>query len=239
MYKIVIPSAGRPEMLRNKTLALLSRAKPSAPIHIIVPEEQVETYRTHLAGAIEHTLHGCQKGLTKQRQFGRGLFGPSDRLVFLDDDVERLREWVDGRLVDVEDLDPMVSQCFQVAHDCSAALWGVYPITNRDWQSLKQRKDKAYCVGAFYGITNDIPAEPVYDEAEDWARQLEILNTGGHTVRIERWGIQTRYWKGDKGGIQRTNEETERIYNDLSSRYSQWVKLVVKRNGKLNLRFKR
>lgn len=240
MFQIIVCSAGRAQILRSQTLKMLERAKPSSPIHIIVPEAQVETYRAALSGAIPHTLHGCEKGLTKQRQYARNLFPATERLLFVDDDIQRLRELVGERLADVEDLDRVLEDCFREAEAAGATLWGIYPIANRGWQTERVRRDRIYCVGAFYGIINSIPLEPVLDEAEDWARELEILHRGGHILRFDRFGIQTRYWKGDTGGIQRTTEETERIYNDLASRYSEWVVLMNKRKtGKLNLRFKK
>jgi hypothetical protein len=223
-------------MLRKQTLQMLARGNTTAPIHIIVPNGQEVQYRAAI-GEYPCHLHTTEKGLTKQRQYARSLFPADSHLLFVDDDVQRLRELRDGKLCDVENLDDMVMRCFEVAGD--AHLWGVYPIANRGWQSEKVERDSTYCVGAFYGIVNDIPAEPEADEGEDFARQLAVLEAGGHTVRFCKWGIQTRYWKGDTGGIQRTPESTMAIYNALASRYASLVTLTTKRNGKLNLKFKR
>jgi hypothetical protein len=236
MYRIIVCSAGRPEILRKQTLAMLARGRTVAAIHIIVPFSQEERYREATVG-YPCSLHATEKGLTKQRQFARSLFPTDSRLLFVDDDVQRLRELRDGLLHDVIDLDAMVGRCFDDAGD--AHLWGVYPISNRSWQSEKVDKDTAYCVGAFYGIVNDIPAEPEFDEGEDWSRQLAVLEAGGHTLRFCKWGIQTQYWKGDTGGIQRTPESTVSIYNALAERYSSRVTLTTKRNGKINLKFKK
>lgn len=236
MFHIIICSAGRPDMLRKQTLHMLTHGNTKAPIHIIVPNGQEVQYRAAL-GEYPCHLHVTEKGLTKQRQYARSLFHADSRLLFVDDDVQRLSEWRSGKLYDVEDLDSMVAQCFERAGD--AHLWGVYPIRNRGWQSEKVERDSTYCVGAFYGIINDIPAEPVDDEGEDYARQLALLEAGGHTVRFCKWGIQTHYWKGDTGGIQRTPESTIAIYNALAEKYASRVTLTTKRNGKLNLKFKR
>ena len=236
MFQIIVCSAGRPRILHEQTLRMLARGNTKAPIHIIVPNGQEVQYREAI-GEYPCHLHTTEKGLTKQRQFARNLFPADSRLLFVDDDVQRLRELRDGKLCDVENLDDMVTRCFEVAGD--AHLWGVYPIANRGWQTEKVERDSTYCVGAFYGIVNDIPPEPVDDEAEDWARQLAVLEAGGHTVRFCKWGIQTRYWKGDTGGIQRTPEGTVAIYNTLAERYASRVVLTTKRNGKLNLKFKR
>lgn len=236
MFHIIVCSAGRPRILREQTLRMLARSHTTSPVHIIVPTGEEGQYREAIGDYPCH-LYGAPRGLTKQRQFARSMFPADARLLFVDDDVQRLRELRDGKLYDVENLDEMVPRCFEAAGE--AHLWGVYPIANRGWQSEKVERDSTYCVGAFYGIVNDIPLEPAEDEAEDWARQLAVLEAGGHTVRFCKWGIQTRYWKGDTGGIQRTEANTTAIYNALAERYASRVVLTTKRNGKLNLKFKK
>lgn len=237
--KLVVCSAGRPALFVAQTLHTILVGNVECPIHVVVPTEEVAIYtdiiRHHTHRPIE--IHGCAKGLTKQRQYARTLFPPEEEILFMDDDIQRLRELRDGRLHDVEGLEDMARECFDRMRREGASLWSIYPVANRGWQSQKVQQDNVYCVGAFYGIRNTIPPEPIHDEKEDWARQLAIQAAGGHVLRFCRYGIQTVYWKGDTGGIQRTPQETDTILKELEATYGSLVRRTVKRNGRPDLRF--
>lgn len=235
--RVIICSAGRPAILNVETLHMLKRGRLQAELHIVVPEEQLEEYRRILRTDMLYHLHGTQKGLTKQRAYARSLFPADEELVFVDDDVQRLRELIGTRLHDVEKLDEMLHWMFHQMREAGAALWSVYPVANRGWQSNKVQIGPVYCVGAFYGIRNDIPAEPLNDEKEDHARALAIMASGRQIMRFCRWGIQTRYWKGDTGGIQRTPTSTEAIIEMLVKQYPTMVRRCVKRGGQADLKY--
>lgn len=234
---MIICSAGRVGILNHETLRMLERGNLQSELHIVVPNEQLEEYRALIRTSLPYHLHGTQKGLTCQRQFARSLFPEDEELVFCDDDVQRLRELRGDRLFDVESIDEVLRYMFQTMREAEASLWSVYPVANRGWQSNKIQVGNTYCVGAFYGIRNDIPPEPLNDEKEDWARQLALQAAGKKVMRFCLWGIQTRYWKGDTGGIQRTWSLTDRIVNDLVTRYPTLVTRKQRRNGQIDLKF--
>jgi len=121
--------------------------------------------------------------------------------------------------------------------EMKASMWGVYPVCNRDWMSNKVDTMNAYIVGALYGIINSIPDEGKDDEKEDWERLLKLMRVGGRAIRFREFGIITRYWRGDTGGIQRTKLETAAIVERLCKEYEGMVRPVVRRNGKLDLKF--
>ena len=231
--KVVVCSAGRAQILRDKTLVALARGGFTGELHIVVPFEEVMEY-TMVCGS--YRIWGAPKGLCKQRQFARNLFGREEEIVFMDDDITAVKIKLEGRLWRVN-LNDMFSACFAVMKEVKASMWGVYPVCNRDWMSNTIDSENAYVVGALYGIVNSIPHEGEDDEKEDWERQLKLIVAGGKAIRFREFGIITRYWRGDTGGIQRTPEGTQRIVDRLVATYPGLVKPTVRRNGKLDLKF--
>jgi hypothetical protein len=243
--RLICCSAGRPALFVAQTLRTLVLANVRMPILLIVPHAEVPAYlsvvEAHKPASMNIIVHGSAKGLTIQRQFARDMFAPTDELVFIDDDVQRIRELRDGALHDVADFDAMATEGFQRMCDASASLWGVYPVANRSWQSDKVQVDNVYCVGALYGIRNDIPRDDALpnDECEDTERELAIMATGGHVVRLCRYGIQTVYYRSDPGGIQRTIERSTQIFRRIADTYPDRVAFTIKKNGQPNVRFLR
>jgi hypothetical protein len=100
-------------------------------------------------------------------------------------------------------------------------------------------KSHAYVVGALYFCINDDRLqEPEESELEDWARCLAEHAAGRKVLRFNFIGIQTQYWK-NAGGLQDTDRPTRRAaaIENLVARYD-FVKTVVRRNGKPDLKFR-
>jgi hypothetical protein len=244
MPTLICCSAGRPARFVAQTLRTLVLTNVKMPILVIVPHAEVDAYRStievHNPSSMNITVHGSIKGLTIPRQFARDMFSPEEHLVFIDDDIQRIRELRNDALHDVTDFDAMVAEGFQRMRDASACLWGIYPVANRGWQSDRVQVDTALCVSGLYGCRNDILPEPTTDDGEDSARQLAILASGGHVVRMCRYGIQSVYWRpGDKTGIQRTYESSTEVFKRLAAEHPNRVTFIVKRNGQPNLRWLR
>jgi hypothetical protein len=243
MPTLICCSAGRPALFIAQTFRTLVLSNVTLPLLLIVPHEEVPAYlaavEAHKPPSMSVVVHGSAKGLTIQRQFARDMFPPTEHLVFIDDDVQRVRELRDGALHNITDFDAMAAEGFQRMIDASASLWGVYPVANRSWQSDKVQVDNIYCVGALYGIRNDIPRDDalVNDECEDTERELAIMAAGGHVVRLCRYGIQTVYYRSDSGGIQRTLERSTQIFRRIAATYPDRVAFTIKRNGQPNVRW--
>lgn len=233
MFHIVICSAGRVEKLAKNTLRVIRHTH--MPVLIVVPYDELETYK---AAFPDRFVIGAPRGLVKQRAYARTLYATSARILFMDDDISRVKRLTMGQVITIEEsFDGIVEALFErmVLKDC--VMFGVYPMCNRGWQSDTVTKDRAYIVGAFYGIINSIPEEVGEDEAEDFRRQLRLLDSGGHCVRFNHTGITTRYWKGDTGGIQRQEESSRAIFQGLAERYPNLVRVIQNRKGRPNLRF--
>lgn len=233
MFHIVICSAGRVETLGRNTLRVIQETQMS--VLIVVPHDEVETYREAYP---EMNIVGAPRGLVKQRAYARTLYDTSARILFIDDDISRLKRLSMGQLVTIDDcFDGIVETLFDTMVLKGCVMFGVYPVTNRGWMKNTMTVDRAYIVGAFYGIINSIPEEVGEDEAEDFRRQLRLLDSGGHCVRFNHTGITTRYWKGDTGGIQRHEESSRAIFQGLAERYPKYVRVIQNRKGRPNLRF--
>jgi len=205
---------------------------------IVVPYEEVAEYK---AAFPARNIVGAPRGLVKQRAFARTLFTPEERILFMDDDISRVKalEYTDMLQSVWESFDYVVESLFTQMEAFQCSMWGVYPMCNRGWQKHTHSPDTAYIVGAFYGILNSIPDETGDDEAEDFRRQLRLLESGGHCIRFNWIGIQTKYWKGDTGGIQRTPAKSLQIFQGLANQFPQYVKMSQTRKGHPNLRFLR
>lgn len=236
MFQIVICSAGRVEILKRQTMAILQYTE--MPITIIVPYEEAAVYEAAFPG---RNIIGVQKGLVKQRAFARSLFPPEAHILFMDDDISRIKvlEYTVMLVPIWEAFDDVVESLFEEMEKKGCTMWGVYPMCNRGWMKATDVRDTAYIVGAFYGILNSIPNEAGDDEAEDFRRQLRLLRSGGHCIRFNWVGVQTKYWKGDVGGIQRTPATSLKVFQELAEEYSQYVKMSQTRKGRPNLRFHR
>ena len=236
MFNVVVCSAGRVDVLKRQTMALLEYTEMA--VVIVVPYEEVAEYQ---AAFPERHVVGAPRGLVKQRAFARTLFTPEEYILFMDDDISRVKalEYTDMLHPIWEAFDDVVESLFIQMEAFQCSMWGIYPMCNRGWMKQSHTRDMAYIVGAFYRIRNNIPDEVGDDEAEDFRRQLRLLESGGHCIRFNWIGVQTKYWKGDAGGIQRTPAKSLQVFQGLAATYPQYVKMSQTRNGRPNLRFHR
>ena len=233
MFHIVICSAGRVETLGRYTLRVIRHTH--MPVLIVVPYDELEKYK---AAFPDRMIIGAPRGLVKQRDYARRLYNSDARILFIDDDISRLKRLTMGQLITIEEsFDSIVESLFDRMVLKGCVMFGVYPMCNRGWQKDTTTMDRAYIVGAFYGIINSIPEEVGQDEAEDFRRQLRLLDSGSHCIRFNHMGVQTQYWKGDSGGIKRHEEISKAIFQELAEKYSKYVRLTQNRQGRPNLRF--
>jgi hypothetical protein len=226
-------SSGRPEMIKTKTLLTLANCGFTGDLFICVPHEEVATYTIALKG-YPIILIGAQKGLVNQRKHIRSLWPPGQEIVFIDDDISRLKFLAGGKVHPVANINALVDMCFQTIHHLESPLmWGVYPMVNRDWMKMREAIGNCYVPGGFYGIINDPRLEePEVDEMEDWARCLSEQAAGRPPVRFEWVGFVTRcFLPPGNGGMQRSKEERTRVCQALATKYPDLVKIKSRKEG--------
>jgi hypothetical protein len=234
-------SSGRPEMLKRKTLATLTRGNFTGSLYIVVPSEELIVYSQALATADIHciVLH-CEKGLVKQRQFFREQMLPGTEIVFIDDDIEAIKIKTPTGLQHCTNISAMAHAVFEmIAATPECLLAGVYPMANRCWMTPTVSQANAYVVGAMYFCVNDARLkEPETDELEDWYRCLSEQAAGRPVLRINWIGIITQYWK-NAGGMQqdRSVSHREAMVARLAAEFHTLVKQRKRRDGTADLKF--
>jgi len=220
-------------MLKAKTLQTLANCGFIGTLTVCVPHEELAVYSAALKDHLV-ILVGAQKGLVNQRKHIRSLWPPGQEIVFIDDDMSRIKFLANGHVHNVGNIHAMADMCFQTIHNMDGPLmWGVYPVVNRGWMKMRESVGNCYVPGGLYGIVNDPRlVEPEVDEMEDWARSLAEQKAGRPPVRFEWIGFVTRCFLGPgHGGMQRTAEERSRVCRELASKYPDIVKIKSRKEG--------
>lgn len=223
-YVVAIPSYGRPETLRDKTLKwLLSRGVAPEHIHVFVADaKEAAAYR-----AVHHQVVIGKKGITPQRRFIAHYFPQGTHVVSIDDDVEGLYECKDTQQKPVlmSNVDQYFIHAFEQARRHGAHLWGVYPVLNPFYMkpgdvstSLK------FILGTLYGfiVRHDPSLMPKLPEKEDVEQSILYYLRDGKVLRFNDVAIKTRFHnpKGGLGGLSPDRlQANEYAANELKRRY--------------------
>ena len=238
-YVIAIPSYHRPEICRDKTLAMLSKHNiPKDKIHVYIVKEDEEAYKTCDVKRIIG-----KKGLVQQRQFIIEQFPEGKPIVFLDDDIEK---------VDVDEfktLDHFIKEAFRITKEEKAFMWGVYPVFNLFFRKNRLRVTTClnYIVGAFYGIINrrdpklKLTLTKENGQKEDVERTILYFKHDGVVVRFNRVGFITKYY-GKQGGLGTFEERLQpmkKASSLLKQKYPDYGTILTRKSGMTEFRLKK
>jgi len=99
-----------------------------------------------------------EKGIKNQRIFISNYFPENTKIVSMDDDVEKVYKKVDGKLIEIKQLDNLIRKNFDLLKTVEFEgihLWGVYPTPNCLWMKEDYiTTDLRFCIGVFYGYIN-------------------------------------------------------------------------------------
>ena len=100
-YRVAIPSYKRAEILKNKTLKVLSESNvPSEKIDVFVADEkEKELYEKTLEPGTYSKIIVGQKGMRAIRNFIQDYYPEGQRIVNLDDDVEKIQIMKDEKTI--------------------------------------------------------------------------------------------------------------------------------------------
>ena len=130
---IAIPSYKRPELISEKTLAMLKHYKiPHSKITIFVAdEEEKKLYEEAIPeGTVKDIVVGIL-GIDKVRNFILDYYPKGKHIVMIDDDIRGLNQKAGVNSVKpLDSLIGLIERGFELATAEKCSLWGVYPVNN-------------------------------------------------------------------------------------------------------------
>lgn len=242
-YIITIPTLGRPNEIKLKTLAFLKRENiPDELIHVYVVPEEEAIYRSTLEGFGGKIIVG-KMGLTAQRNFINTQYPKDAWIVGLDDDVESWDNTMSDRFK-TSTLNDFFISAFEDCIAERARIWSVYPVFNPFFRNNRQERtlNAVLCIGAFHGIIN-LPNRTLPDEInekEDVYRSVQYFLKDGRVIRYNRIGFVTKYY-GATGGLGNFKSRIARantVSHYILSQYPQMGKVLVKKSGMTEFKIK-
>jgi hypothetical protein len=235
---IVIPTYGRPQLLREKTLTLLHNYKiPKEQITLFVASKQ--EYASYVA-QVPASLYGSivigVPGLVQQRTFIMNYYPVGTRLVSFDDDVGGLWELHEGKLIPLVSLKQIIRQGFSLCKKWGYHMWGIYPTKNASWMSLTPSTNLKFLIGHMYGIINrKIRLRAALKH--DYELTLENASRDGGVIRLNHVTATTKM--GKDGGIGLSVKERQSMYSTvidyLMYKYPGLVRQNPRRKGEILL----
>lgn len=259
-WRIVIPSARRPDVIGRRTLAYLDRCGIEADrVTIYVPDlVDLTEYRfalparwrkrleilPHDPTAMDLSLVGVRPqniGIVRNGVLDRSEIG--DHVVSMDDDLGGIRfKTGDQTTEEITDLADWITMAFkQMAHHGSA-IWGVYPAPNAYFMKSRIRSDLVHIPAGFHGF--EVRGEPwqrvTLDSKEEFERSIRYYLATGHSCRFDYVCMDTHGYAG-KGGLQlsRTRASGDAGCRWLAAQFPDLCTLnTTKKSGWTELRLK-
>ena len=142
--KFVIPSLARYSIIKKKTLKLLNDYNISKKdIYVFVVEEEYDKYKEEIG--IDINIVVGERGISEQRAFISSYFNEGEKLVSLDDDISKIYELKNNKLIKLESLYKLCDKAFSILG--GVGMVGVYPTDNPYYMSQSVSTDLKFCIG--------------------------------------------------------------------------------------------
>lgn len=250
-YRIVIPSYQRPQILKQKTLAILRNQQiPIDKVDILLgTKEEGQEYRKVLGNQYpkNFTYHG-QKGIGAVRNWIKWYYKYETNVkyvVYIDDDISSILDWQ----TPIKNLESFIEDIFFETETRKLNLWGVSAYHNPFFMKKNITTNLKYICGAFSGEIIDRDKHDIYcdvDHGEDFQFTCEYFLRDGGVVRNNGVCLVTKYF-GDGGinasynGLENRKKDMEVQCKYLNHRYASMTRLIEKKYGydiRLNGKFK-
>lgn len=246
-YVVAIPSYRRAELLRDKTLRMLSKGGvPPERIHVFVANK---TEAAAYAAAIPRELYGRivvgKRGITPQRRFIARHFAEGTAIVSVDDDVASLHRRVSATELSppIADVHGFFARAFAECRREGLYLWGVYPVLNAFYMKPGVTHDLKFVLGTLYGFINrrDRALMPTLGEKEDIEMSIRYYLKDGGVVRFNDVALKTRFHNpnGGLGDVAGRFDVNERAAAALKARYPDLGFVWHRKSGMAEFRLAR
>ena len=240
-YKIVIPSYKRPQIFKDKTLALLKKYKiPIDNIDLLLgtPEEGQE-YRKVLGNefATNFIYHG-QKGIGAVRNWIKWHYKYQTNIkyvVYIDDDIEDILDWQ----TPLENFESFIENMFYETETKGLNLWGISAFHNPFFMRKTLTTNLKYICGAFNGEIIDRTKHDIYvdtNHIEDFQFTMEHFLRDGGVLRNNGVCIKTKYFgiggiNESYGGLENRKKDMKVACLYMKERYGDMCRVIEKKYG--------
>jgi hypothetical protein len=217
-----------------KTLDVLKEFANSDIYIFVNDEEERAIYQKHNHGV--NVIATGTKGITPARNFILNFFPEGERIMMMDDDIDRFDvmkiielKKVIFQIVNVKEF---IEQGFELCERIGAKLWGVQMCPFVTFMTRKINDDK-FIIGTAMGIiNNDLRFDETIKLKEDYDFTLQNMVKYGKTLRFNFVSVMASHY-GNKGGC--VDYRTEQLESDavdhLLAKYpTKLIKNIKRKN---------
>ena len=247
-YRVAIPSFNRPQIIKDKTLALLEFYHISFESIDLFLENQ-DQYDLYYENMLDDKYLGINviitdtMGIRDKRNYIRWYYKELTDFTYIfciDDDIQEICVKIDDKTIKpVEDLDSLICNCFFATEIRKLNIWGVNgchnPFFLKDTISTKLK----YICGAFFGIIINRKKKILqtsYHHYEDFDFSVQHFIRDGGVVRFNNLCIKTKYF--GEGGINESYGGLDNRKKDMKvaglrfiNQYPKYARLIEKKYG--------
>ena len=201
MIHFAIPSYKRGDSIKSKVLTTLENAGVSKEsISVFVANEQErEDYEKHLRG--EYRLVVGELGIGNQRTFINSWYPRGERVVSLDDDIDKFIVKEGNKVKMFEgDIVKLTESFFNMCDEHNVKFWGVPHTNNGMFMNHQAILGLRECSGGFYGeYAGDPEVSSRRSHCEDLEKTIKHYLKYGAIIRFNDIAIHQKYQA--EGGV--------------------------------------
>lgn len=240
-YVVAIPSAGRANIINNKTMMMLrSYGIDLGRVFVFVPESDFRDYRVKFYRTNINLIVG-KEGIQAQREFISNFFEEGQLIVTLDDDITQLSKLIYNSrgkpgLEKVDCLEELILDMAQKLDEKKLSLAGVYPVNNPFFMKHTISDDLRFCIGQFRVFINRRVCERrKFCLLEDYETSIRYYLRDGGVLRYNNIVPQADYnilkWN-------KTMDDKKFEIEVFKNKYSKYVFTKKKTNDNLDIQFR-
>ena len=258
---IFIPSRGRSDIIMDTTLPLLKGfADKGVPINICVRDEDFKDYE-YLHHNEEYNTYlrkvSSKIGIGEKRAYITNVLAKEDKVDYIlqmDDDISSVIDG-NGEALSPEEIYSLVISIADELEERDAYYGGIAPYENSFYYKNTITETLKYVIGAFQviRISDRKPISVDYKHFEDYIYCMEYFLRDGKIIRLNNYGIKTKYFNPVGGiceyydGLEKRIKEADEKADEICEKYKGMVTKYLKKkssrvpeciNLKLNYRFK-
>ena len=236
---VVVKSHLRRETLGDKTFRLLKDNDVCMDkVHLVL--STASDYVEYASAFPAVNLHKSPKGLANVDTIVSSTLREGEFYIQLVDDMKGLWKLHGTRLVRCTQISSALSKLYAEMRRTGASCGGFAPCKNAKWMSHEVLTHLVIVMDSFCIIQNRTSLLPRSHSKIDFDRTLTHFHAGSGIVRLDNYVPDVAYYTGT-GGMSGRDKQTElSAARSVASRFKQYVsRVVIKRNGKTSLQFKR